>query len=64
MLKMKDLKDQSVEELETQVRDLSKEIYDLKCEKRITRKVEKPHMVREKKRDRARLLTVLRQKEV
>lgn len=63
MLKMKDLKDQSVEELETQVRDLAKEIYDLKCEIRITRKVEKPHMVREKKRDRARLLTVLRQKE-
>jgi len=63
MLKMKDLKNQAVEELEAQVRDLSKEIYDLKCEMRITRKVEKPHMVREKKRDRARLLTVLRQKE-
>lgn len=63
MLKMNDLKDQSVDELKAQCRDLSKEIYDMKCELRVARKIEKPHMIREKKRDRARVLTVLRQKE-
>ena len=63
MLKMSDLKDQTVEELKAQQREISKEIYDLRCEMKIARKLEKPHMVREKKRDRARVLTVLRQKE-
>lgn len=63
MLKMNDLKDQSVEELKAQQRALSKEIYELRCELRMARKLEKPHMVREKKRDRARVMTVLRQKE-
>lgn len=66
MLKMKDLKNQTREELEAQVRDISKDIYDLKCEIRTARKLEKPHFVRSKKRDRARLLTAiteLRQRE-
>jgi len=63
MLKMTDLITQSVEELKTHQRDLSKEIYDLRCELKMARKLEKPHRVREKKRDRARVLTVIRQKE-
>lgn len=63
MLEISELRDQSPEELQLQLRELSKEIYDLKSEMRITRKLEKPHMMREKKRDRARLHTVLREKE-
>ena len=55
-------KDQSVEELRAQYHDLSKEIYDLRSEVSINRKLEKPHMVKRKKRDRARVLTALRQK--
>ena len=34
----------------------------MKCELRITRKTEKPHLLREKKKDRARVLTALQQK--
>ena len=64
MLKSKDLRDQTVEELATLHRDLSREIYDMKSELRIARKLDKPHLVREKKRDRARVLTIKRQKEV
>lgn len=63
MLKAKDLKEQSVDELKAMFRDLSKEIYDLKNELSVARKLEKPHLVREKRRDRARVLTVLRHKE-
>ena len=56
---MKDLKNQTAAELEAQVRELSKEIYDLKCEAKTARKLEKPHSVRSKKRDRARVLTAI-----
>jgi len=62
MLKAKELKDQSADELKALGRDLSKEIFELKNELSTARKLEKPHLVSEKKRDRARVLTVLRQK--
>jgi large subunit ribosomal protein L29 len=62
MLKVKELKDQAQEELLTLYHDLSKEIYGLTCELHINRKTEKPHLLREKKKDRARVLTALQQK--
>ena len=62
MRKASELKDQSVEELKAAYHELSKDIFQLKNEVRMTKKMEKPHLVREKKRDRARVLTVLRQK--
>ena len=62
MTKVSELKDQSVEELSFQYRDLSKELYQLKNKLSIERKLDKPHLLRAKKRDRARVLTVLRQK--
>ena len=62
MRKATELKDQSVDELKAMYHELSKDIFQLKNESRMTRKMEKPHLVREKKRDRARVLTVLRQK--
>ncbi len=62
MLKPSELKDQSVEELRAMYHDLSKDIFQLKNEARMTRKTETPHLVRDKKRDRARVLTILRQK--
>jgi large subunit ribosomal protein L29 len=62
MRKASELKDQSVEELRAIYHDLSREIFQLKNEARMTRKMETPHLVRDKKRDRARVLTVLRQK--
>lgn len=59
MLDIKDLRKQSLTELKAMVQDLSKEIYDLKTELSIARKIEKPHLLREKKRDRARVMTVM-----
>lgn len=55
-------KDQTVDELIAVYRDLSKEIFDMKNELSISRKIEKPHLVKLKKRDRARVLTAIHQK--
>lgn len=62
MLKAKDLINQSIEELEAQHEDLCRDIFMLTNELRVSRKLDKPHELTEKKKDRARILTVLRQK--
>lgn len=62
MLKAKDLVNQSIEELEAQHEDLCRDIFMLTNELRVSRKLDKPHELTEKKKDRARILTVLRQK--
>lgn len=64
MTKAKEFRDQSAEELKALYQDLSKELFQLRNEMKVTRKMEKPHLVRGKKRDRARVLTVLREKEI
>ena len=53
--------DQSNDELKALYRDLSGEIFKLKCELNVTRKLEKPHLLKQKKRERARVLTALHQ---
>jgi len=62
MLKVKELVESSIEELEVRYAEICRSIFSLTNELRSSRKLEKPHIMREKKRDRARLLTVLRQK--
>ncbi len=62
MLQAKELREKSEKELQTQVDDLSREMYQMYCELSISRKLDKPHQVREKRRDRARLLTILHEK--
>ncbi|MBS0620282.1 MAG: 50S ribosomal protein L29 [Verrucomicrobia bacterium] len=62
MVKAKELRDQPIQELQALYQDLSKELFGLRNEQKITRKMEKPHLVRMKKKDRARVLTVLREK--
>lgn len=62
MLKAKDLRDQSVEELQAAHGDLRKELYALVNEYKLSQKLEKPHLLREKRRDIARVLTVLNEK--
>lgn len=62
MKKQHEMKDQSVQELQTLYRDLSKDIFQLKNELAVARKLEKPHLLRNKKKDRARALTFLKQK--
>lgn len=56
------LREQSVQELQALSIDLSKEIYRLRNELKIARKLEKPHLLKHLKKDRARVLTVLSEK--
>lgn len=63
MTKASDLRAMAVEELEAVFLDLQKEIYHLVNEMKQTKKVEKPHLIRLKKKERARLLTILHEKQ-
>lgn len=62
MNQMSEFKNQSVDELRALYHDLSKEIFEFRNEIRINRKLEKPHALRKKKKDRARVMTAIRQK--
>jgi len=62
MLKAKELINQSIEELEGTLEDLSRDIFELKNELKLARKLEKPHLLKEKRKDRAKILTVVNQK--
>jgi large subunit ribosomal protein L29 len=64
MAKAKELRDQTVEELKAIYQDLSKELFQMRNEMKVTRKIEKSHLVRVKKKDRARVMTILREKEM
>ena len=59
MKKMKELQDQTTDELKALFHDLSKEIFELKNEISISKKIDKPHLVSAKKRTRARILTLM-----
>lgn len=63
MNRMMEFKDQSVEELKALRHEISKDIFAMKNEISTTRKIDKPHLIRLKKRNRARVLTLLNQKE-
>lgn len=62
MLKAQELRNQSIEELKTLYSDLCAELFHLVNERRIKQSLEKPHLIKEKKKERARLLTILREK--
>ena len=62
VLKASELINQPEEELQAQYEDACRAIFELTNELRVSRKLEKPHELKEKKKDRARILTVLRQK--
>jgi large subunit ribosomal protein L29 len=64
MVKTKELRDQTANELKAIYRDLSKELFQMRNEMKVTRKIEKAHLVRRKKKDRARVMTILREKEL
>lgn len=64
MAKKNELISQSQEELKALYQDLSKELFQLRNEMKVTRKMEKPHLVRIKKKERARVMTILRNKEI
>lgn len=60
--KKKELKDQSVKELTAHLHVLDREIYQLRNELATQRKLEKPHLIKEKRKTKARILTILTQK--
>lgn len=62
MLKAKDLRDKSVEELQATLLDIKKEIFTLTNTKKISMKSDKPHLFRSKRHDIARINTVLNEK--
>lgn len=58
-VKCQEFRNQASEHLEGLSHDLQSEIFDLRNELAGTRKVEKPHLIKAKKKERAQLLTVL-----
>ena len=62
MLNLNEIRSQSVDALKAQIREVSKEIYNLENELRLNRKLDKPHLLRSKKKDRARLMLAIHEK--
>ncbi len=62
MAKIKELRDQTDEQLVILIEDLDKEVFELRNEMAMNKKIEKPHLIREKKRTKARALTILSEK--
>jgi large subunit ribosomal protein L29 len=52
----------SAKEMMAQVHDLDREIFQLRNELATQRKLEKPHLIKEKRKQKARILTLLTQK--
>lgn len=61
-MKAQELRDQSVEELELKEKELNRDLFTLINELKLSKKIEKPHLVREKRKEIARIKTVLREK--
>ena len=59
-MKISEINDLSDAELEMKFRELGKELLDLQIRKQ-TGQVEKPHLIKSIRRDRAKILTVLTQ---
>jgi len=62
MTKAQEFRDQSAEELEARYDELSRRLFELRCEEKATGKIEKPSEVRTTRRDIARLLTIVNEK--
>lgn len=62
-MKAKELRDQSLNELEAMYKETQKELYKLSNEAQRLKKVEKPHLIKKNKKQIARLLTVMTEKQ-
>ena len=62
MSSINEMRDLTIGQLEAMIDDYRKELFALKGELAATRKLEKPHRIRDKKRDVARALMVLSEK--
>lgn len=63
MAKQKELKDLSEGELRKKASELDQEVFELRNELAFNRKLEKPHLLKAKRREKARALTILTQKQ-
>lgn len=63
MTKASNLRDQSIEELETNLENARKDLFMLRCEFSQNTRWEKPHRLPQKRREVARLLTVIHEKQ-
>ena len=61
-IKPTDIRNMTQEEIRNKVITLKEEVFKLRFEKR-TGRIEKPHKIKEAKKDIARCLTILREKE-
>lgn len=61
-MKASQLRDQSTDELQDRERDLSEQLFALRLQK-VTGQLEKPARVRQVRKDRARVLTLLRERQ-
>lgn len=62
MYKAKDLRDQSLEELEATYQEASRKLFDLNSQFKGQKKRENPHEMKNTRKDIARLLTVMTEK--
>lgn len=62
MLKAKEMRDQSIEELDALYERKRKELFELKNMLKHTKKLEQPHLISMTKTEIARLLTIINEK--
>jgi large subunit ribosomal protein L29 len=63
MYKASDLRNESTEELDVKLDTLRKEIFELRSE-RLDSKTQKTHLFRQKRKEVARILTIMREREL
>jgi len=61
-MKAQEIRDLSEDQIETLIEDLEKEIYELKNELALSRKLEQPHLIKEKRIAKVRAITILHEK--
>jgi large subunit ribosomal protein L29 len=59
-----ELLDKTDEQLNNLLLELDKDLFGMKNELAVTRKLEKPHLLKEKKKTKARILTILTQRKL
>lgn len=62
MLKIVEIRDQSDEQLGYRLNEIDKDLFRFINELRTSHKLEKPHMLKELKKEKARILTVLNER--
>jgi large subunit ribosomal protein L29 len=62
MVKKSEVRDQTDEHLEYRLSEINRELFDLINELKAAHKIEKPHLLKDLKKEKARILTVLTQR--